>query len=434
MKINRRTKTSFAIFREIFRTLFLRDKSNSDQGSNAVLKVIFVLFVVLIGLASYLQLDQVVTATGQVVPAKSLQTVEHYEGGRVQAIHVKAGDQVQEGDILISLSPIKVKSELAIAKEQAFRNVIRIKRLRAEFAGALRFDLSGNDVGTVYSSIVEEEIRYFGERMSQYKAERNAKISQIETARSFNRAASASLDVIKEENRVVQELVARGLESKLALVRSKKDLAQAVSSYEESVFKIRQEESSLLAYENDRKSRLLDKITELELELSKNREELSLAADRADRVSVRSPIQGTVNRVLVATEGGTVTPGEAVVEIVPAGSKNVFEAKVSPADIGFVVSGQSALLKFSTFDFSIFGQMLGQVGVVGSDSISEDNGERFYTVRVEMDKSFVEKDGQRFPVIPGMTGQVDIVAGKRSLLEYVFSPVVKVMKSSFREK
>lgn len=434
MKINRRTKTSFAIFREIFRTLFLRDKSNSDQGSNAVLKVIFVLFVVLIGLASYLQLDQVVTATGQVVPAKSLQTVEHYEGGRVQAIHVKAGDQVQEGDILISLSPIKVKSELAIAKEQAFRNVIRIKRLRAEFAGALRFDLSGNDVGTVYSSIVEEEIRYFGERMSQYKAERNAKISQIETARSFNRAASASLDVIKEENRVVQELVARGLESKLALVRSKKDLAQAVSSYEESILKIRQEESSLLAYENDRKSRLLDKITELELELSKNREELSLAADRADRVSVRSPIQGTVNRVLVATEGGTVTPGEAVVEIVPAGSKNVFEAKVSPADIGFVVSGQSALLKFSTFDFSIFGQMLGQVGVVGSDSISEDNGERFYTVRVEMDKSFVEKDGQRFPVIPGMTGQVDIVAGKRSLLEYVFSPVVKVMKSSFREK
>lgn len=434
MKINRRTKTSFAIFREIFRTLFLRDKSNSDQGSNAVLKVIFVLFVVLIGLASYLQLDQVVTATGQVVPAKSLQTVEHYEGGRVQAIHVKAGDQVQEGDILISLSPIKVKSELAIAKEQAFRNVIRIKRLRAEFAGALRFDLSGNDVGTVYSSIVEEEIRYFGERMSQYKAERNAKLSQIETARSFNRAASASLDVIKEENRVVQELVARGLESKLALVRSKKDLAQAVSSYEESILKIRQEESSLLAYENDRKSRLLDKITELELELSKNREELSLAADRADRVSVRSPIQGTVNRVLVATEGGTVTPGEAVVEIVPAGSKNVFEAKVSPADIGFVVSGQSALLKFSTFDFSIFGQMLGQVGVVGSDSISEDNGERFYTVRVEMDKSFVEKDGQRFPVIPGMTGQVDIVAGKRSLLEYVFSPVVKVMKSSFREK
>lgn len=434
MKINRRRQSTYLILREILRTLFFRDKSQNDQGSNAVLKVIFVLFVVLIGLASYLELDQVVTATGQVVPAKSLQTVEHYEGGRVQAIHVKAGDQVDEGDILISLSPIKAKSELAIAKEQAFRNTIRIARLRAEFLGSSRLRLLDIQVEAAYSSIVEEEIRYLGERLSQYRAEKNTKVSQLETARSLNRAASASLEVTKEENRVVQELVARGLESKLSLVRSKKDLAQAVATYEESMLKIRQEESSLLAYENDRKAKLLDRISELELELSKSKEELALSADRADRVSVRSPITGTVNRVLVATEGGTVTPGEAVVEIVPAGSKNVFEAKVSPADIGFVSTGQSALLKFSTYDFSIFGQMIGQVGVVGSDSVSEDNGERFYVVRIEMDKGYITKDQKQFPIIPGMTGQVDIVSGKRSLLEYIFSPVVKVMQSSFREK
>jgi Multidrug resistance efflux pump len=157
-------------------------------------------------------------------------------------------------------------------------------------------------------------------------------------------------------------------------------------------------------------------------------------ADRAERTAIRAPIDGVINRVLVSTEGGTVKAGERVVEMVPSDSSMVIEAKVSPNDIGFVRASQAALVKLTTYDSSVFGALEGNISVVGSDSITEEKGDQYYLVKIELTKTFLEKGDMRLQLRPGMIAQVDIITGKRRIYEYVFSPVTKMLKESFREQ
>ena len=141
-----------------------------------------------------------------------------------------------------------------------------------------------------------------------------------------------------------------------------------------------------------------------------------------------------MNRVLVSTEGGTVKPGETVVEIVPQDSTIVVEASINPADIGFIQVGQSALVKLTAYDFSIFGALDGVVAVITADTITDEKGNQYYLIKVDLQTPYLKSGGRVLRIIPGMTAQVDIVTGKRTALEYVFSPIAKVFKESLREK
>ena len=163
-------------------------------------------------------------------------------------------------------------------------------------------------------------------------------------------------------------------------------------------------------------------------------EGIRVAADKADRTQIRAPIDGIVNRVLISTRGSVVKPGETVVEVVPADQTIVVEANVLPSDIGFVTKDQRAQVKITAYDFSVFGALTGSVSVVGADTITDENGENFYVVKIDLDQDFLAVKNKSLKVIPGMTAQVDIITGKRSPLEYIFSPITKTLQESFREK
>ena len=138
-----------------------------------------------------------------------------------------------------------------------------------------------------------------------------------------------------------------------------------------------------------------------------------------------------MNRVLISTRE-RVKPGETVVEVVPADPTIVVEANVLPSDIGFVIPSQRAQVKITAYDFS--GALTGAVSVVGADTITNENGENFYVVKIDLDQDFLAVKNRSLKVIPGMTAQVDIITGKRSPLEYIFSPITKTLQESFREK
>ncbi len=148
---------------------------------------------------------------------------------------------------------------------------------------------------------------------------------------------------------------------------------------------------------------------------------------------LRSPVDGTVNRVLVTTIGGVLKAGEPAVEIVPIDTRLILQTKVLPADIGFVVPGQKAIIKLSTYDFSIFGSLPGVVRVIGSDSITDEKGNVFYLVDIEPEGN-VTTTGRTLTLIPGMVAQIDVVTGTRSVLSYITSPVTRTLSSAFTEK
>ena len=160
-------------------------------------------------------------------------------------------------------------------------------------------------------------------------------------------------------------------------------------------------------------------------------------ADRVERTYVRAPMKGVVNRVLVTTLGGVIKPGEAVLELVPSDDVLVVEAQVRPQDIGFVKIGQSANVKISAYDYSIFGSMSGQVTQISADAVSrEERGQTvyYYIARIETQTSVMNSLGKKLPIIPGMQAQVDIITGNKSVLSYLLKPLIGVKENAFRER
>ena len=158
-----------------------------------------------------------------------------------------------------------------------------------------------------------------------------------------------------------------------------------------------------------------------------------MAADKTDRTIIRAPVDGIVNRVLVSTIGGVLKAGEPLIEIVPLKSELVFEAKVTPMDIGYVLPDQNGVIKLNTYDFSIYGSLSGKVEVVGSDSVEEKDGQSYFIVRIKPDSNETTT-GRFLEFLPGMTAQIDIITGQRSVLSYISAPITRTLNTAFTEK
>ena len=381
--------------------------------------------------ASFSEFDQVVTSEAKVIPFSKLQTVQHFEGGIIKEIHVKAGQKVKQGEPLISLNPLEAGGSYQAKKYDFMQAMARIRRLEAEYANKQPvFDPALTEFSP---ALVKNELLLMAARQMKLKSTLNSFESQLRQRRSELVGAKRTLTLVAEERDVVKKLVERGLEPKLEAVRAEKTYVEALARVESILGAIDEINDRKAVSLQESLSDVLSELAKANSEISQLEQVMPVAADKADRSTIREPSDGVVNRVLVSTVNGVLKAGEPVVEIVPGDSKLVFEAKVKPADIGFILQGQRALIKLSTYDFSIFGSLDGRVDVVGSDSVPNEKGETFYIVKVElMDQ--LTSTGQSLQLIPGMTAQVDIVTGKRSIISYISSPITKTLTSAFKEK
>ncbi|HEY8964110.1 MAG TPA: HlyD family type I secretion periplasmic adaptor subunit, partial [Alphaproteobacteria bacterium] len=161
---------------------------------------------------------------------------------------------------------------------------------------------------------------------------------------------------------------------------------------------------------------------------------LSGLEDRADRTEIRSPVDGIVKDLRINTVGGVVKPGDDVVEVVPADDQLLVEARIRPSDIAFIYPGQKAMVKFTAYDFAIYGGLPGEVTDISADTITDDKGNSFYRVKVRTDKSTLIHSGQELPIIPGMVATVDVLTGKRTVMQYMLKPFIKTLDSAMRER
>lgn len=415
------------------RETFSYDVDNRERMTSQFLFIIAALSVVAILWAIFAEIDQVVSAQGKVVSSDRLQTVEHFEGGRVSKILVKAGQVVKKDDLLVSLSPVQTQGEVNVAKESFAQLSIKLARLNAELTQAPIFEVP-ESIRKEFPEIVRTEQALLRERLTQYSSQYAQKRNDINSARSKLASAEVGLNASREESSVIRQLVERGLEARLSLIRADKMLSEANSAMLSAKEDLSKAESALLAFSKEYQSTVLAEMTKTRSELSSSRESVRVSGDKNERTAVRAPISGTVNRILVTTEGESVKPGEPIVEIVPSESTVIVEAKVSPGDIGFVRLKQRALVKLTTYDYSIYGALEGLVSVIGSDSVTEERGEQYYTVKIDLKKSYIDSGKVNLMIIPGMIAQVDIVTGKRTVFQYIFSPITKAMQESFREK
>ena len=404
-----------------------------DQLSSQLLYVILLSFGAFIGWAYWAEIDRVVTAQAKAYPYAKLQTVEHFEGGRVETIHVKQGDEVERGQLLITLSPLQTMGDLAIKTDQLAEYSIRQARLVAEYESKPSFVIE-SDLKRDHPEIVDQERALFRERKRQRVVEIESKSAEIRSVKVKLDASEIGRKTAEKEFETMQLLYRRGLEAELSLIQSEKAFSDAISVVETTRQELLKAESDLDRIIRDQQTEILNELADVRSQLAAVKQNIRIAADKVDRSELRAPVDGVVNNVLVSTLGGTVRPGETVVEIVPDGSQIVVEALVLPADIGFIRLGQEALVKITAYDFSVFGALAGEVSVMAADTTQEESGEKFYKVTVALLEQFKDSNGHELPIIPGMEAQVDVVVGKRSAMDYLLSPLVRVTQESLREK
>lgn len=219
------------------------------------------------------------------------------------------------------------------------------------------------------------------------------------------------------------------LERDVGRFRGERDMAAAqISRIQASINEANHKlEEVSLAFRNEAGKELAETMSKLN-SISEGSVGLT---DKVNRAVLRSPVRGTVKRLLINTVGGVVQPGKDVVEVVPLEDNLLLEARVQPRDIAFLRPGQKAVVKFTAYDFSIYGGLDGKLEHIGADSVVDEKGNAFYTVRVRTNKTTI---GNNLPVIPGMVAEVDIITGEKSVLSYLLKPVLRAKARAMTER
>ncbi len=417
-------------------------------ASRYMLATITALTVLGLVWAALAKVDEVASAPGRVIPSRSLQVVSNLEGGSVAAILVKAGARVQAGQPLLRLDSTQFDAEFGKTSESYNALVARAARLEAEVAG--RSPVFPAALRASAPQLVATEQSLYAARRADVGAASAVEMAKLDQAQrglaqaeadALVRAEAATLAATEVE--MIAPLVEKGIEPAMELIRARGNAAQTRGAAINAELAIRrargavaEAQSGLQSVRGRYRAQAVEALTATRAELAGQGKTLPALQDRVRRTEIRAPISGTVNRVLVTTVGGSVRPGEPLVEIVPFDDTLVVEANVKPADIAFVHIGQRATVKLTAYDYSVYGALDGTVERISADAIlDERTGESHFTVRVRTQEGQLRaKDGSLLPIGAGMVAQVDVIGQKRTVLSYLLTPVAKLRDNAFREK
>ncbi len=403
-------------------------------------------FVALFIWMTFAEVDTVTRADGRVIPSAKLQVIQNLEGGIVSEILTKPGQAVEKGDKLVALSAVQHDSEKQARRQQVLALDARAARLTA-LANSTKPRFS-KDVSVNAPDVVSVEMAAYLSKVAEQEslvAVLDAQIAQkqkeLEEAQVTLESTRKSLVLGREERATVAHLVERGLEPRLELVRVDRTMAEQEGRADVTAVTIERIKSAINEIRSRREATLRQYRSDALAELNRTMADLNsllqsmpALADKVARTEIRAPMKGIVNRLFVATLGGIVKPGDPIVEIVPAEDQLVVEALVAPKDIGFVKLGQHARVRITAYDYAIFGAMEGSVVNVGADAIANEKGEAFYQVRIETKTSAIEAIDKKLPIIPGMQAQIDIITGKKTILQFLSKPIVALKENAFRER
>ncbi|MEZ5895221.1 MAG: HlyD family type I secretion periplasmic adaptor subunit [Parvularculaceae bacterium] len=401
------------------------------KAAQYLLYVIAALVVTTLVWAAVAKLDRVTRGEGRVVPSNHLQEVQYLEGGIVNEILVKPGQKVVKGDVLVRLDPTQMNAQFSQGQDGYQILAARIARLEAEASGE---DLVFPERVAVAPQVLADERAFYNARLQEYLAARAVEEGKLADARATFDYATRAHSLASQEYSMIKPLVDKGIEPEIELVRARQRMASAEGEKQRAEIAVEGAQSELERIEKTRRAQAADELAKARTEMAGVSGQLPALRDKVDRTDVRAPINGIVNRVLIATLGGVVQPGQTIVEIVPEGETPLIEAKIKPADIGFLHVGQSARVKITAYDSSVFGALPGVIETISADAIEDpSNGQRHFLITVRTnDASFRARD-RALPIMPGMAAQVDVLNGKRTVMAYLLKPLAEISGNALRE-
>jgi adhesin transport system membrane fusion protein len=382
--------------------------AQSIPGTMAVLYLVVAVIVGGLVWAKFAHVEEVTQGQGKVIPASREQIIQSLEGGILAELSVKEGDVVEKGQLLLNIDPKRADSSYAEGQAKMIGLEAKVARLRAE----------ANRTALVFPADVLQDKGIVLSETQTYQARRHA---LEDTIASLQKSYSLAMNEIN----MTEPLAARGLISETEVMRMKRSANDL--------------QSQIVDRRNKYQSDANDELSRLDLELSQTKENLVGRADVLKRTTILAPVKGTVKDIKITTIGGVIQPGAQIMSIVPYADQLMVEARIKPQDVAFLHPGLPAMVKISAYDFGIYGGLKGHVVDVSPDTLQDDKAAPgkpdaiYYRVQVLTDKSELVAAGKHLPIIPGMTGNVEIRTGEKTVLSYLLKPIFK-SREAFRER
>lgn len=369
---------------------------SSRMFTHVILWSVALFVIVFILWAKNAILDEVTTGQGKVIPSSQIQVIQNLEGGIIRKMLVREGQIVEKNQVLMLIDDTRFSASYKGTMKKIADYEIEISRLQAEIDG-IPFKPTPELLKSNPGLIAAESALY---------ESRKLELNQLQQG----------LEFAQKELRLTKPLVSKGAVSPVEVLRLERTVNELASK--------------ILSF----KSQTLEQLNKAKGELAALKESSLADKDRLTRTTVRSPVKGIVKQIKVNTIGGVVQPGMDILEIVPLNDTLLIEAKIRPSDIGFIHPGQKAMVKLTAYDFSIYGGLEGKVEQISADTITNDKDEAFYLIRVRTEKNYLGTEKKPLFIIPGMLSTVDILTGRKSVLDYLLKPILKAKQTALRER
>ncbi|MFA5632731.1 HlyD family type I secretion periplasmic adaptor subunit [Castellaniella sp.] len=414
------------------------------RGARKLVWVSLIVVAALLVWSAYGLIDEVVRGTGKVVPSRQLQVIQSLDGGIVESILVRPGERVDEGQVLLRIDPTRYSSSLGENQAERLSLLAKAARLRALASG--EDFIPPEEVLEQAPEIADSERQVWQSRTRELEATLRIAHEQLrqrqqelaETQANLDQA-NTSCNLTSQELRVTEPLVKSGAVSQVEVLRLRRDVARFCGEAKAAAAQITRIEAAIdeastkieeseLNMRNEAHRDLQDTTAKLAT-LQETRVALQ---DRVKLAEVRSPVRGVINNMMINTIGGVVQPGKDILDIVPSDDTLLLEVKINPRDIGFLHPGQGADVKFTAYDFAIYGGLKGYVEHIGADAITDEKDNSYYLVNVRTDSAYVGEEERA--ILPGMQAEVHILTGKRSLMHYLLKPILRASENALRER
>ena len=404
-------------------------------------------FAFLIIWACFAPIDEVTRGEGKAIPSSKVQKIQNLEGGIVAEIFAKEGAIVEVGEPLLRLDETRFASNVGETEADRLAMALRVERLSAEIEDRpLKIDDEIRKVAP--SQAANEESLYLSRRqqlqdeiggLEQQLVQRQQELREF----SSKRAQYANgLQLLRKEIAMSEPLVAQGAISQVEILRLRRSEVESRGQLDATSLAIPRAEAAIKEVQSKIeetrgkfRSEALTQLNEARTDLAKATATGKALDDRVNRTLVTSPVRGIVKQLLVNTVGGVIQPGSDIVEIVPLDDTLVIEAKILPKDIAFLHPGQEATVKFTAYDYTIYGGLKAKLEQIGADTITdEDKKTTYYLIKLRTDRSHLGTDEKPLLIIPGMVATVDILTGKKTIMSYLLKPIMKARSEALRER
>ena len=425
--------------------------SKELSGSTGILGslllfVIIALICILLFWANVTELDNVTRGQGKIVSSLQNQLVQASEGGVIKARFVETSQKVEKGELLFEIDPIDAKTSYDQALQRLTSLRIQEIRLSSEVPGE-EPEFSGNLVD-MSPTVVTVEKALFSAR----KADLNAQLSVLKQQLTQRKQQLNEVDVTIETTNETLQFVEKQISiveplvklqqypetELLTLQRQAKDFEGKIESaiaskyrFQTSILEVQDQISSAKqSYTTKSQSELSEIISQI----AEVESRIPALKDRVARTQLKSPVQGVINRLNFETIGGFVKPGDIILEIVPTGDDLIVEGKIDPKDIAYIQPKQAVRISLTAYDASRYGTIDGEVLRVSADAVEDKaTGLSHYLVDVSIDSTLYEDDGSEIEILPGMVASIDVLAGKRTIFDYIWQPMLKVKERAFTD-